>query len=431
MRAIGKGLSGSSRHALGFAIRINAFGIGLAALWTTLNTIILPERVSDLVSDGRQGTGLGVISLIGIGAAALVEPVAGFVSDRSRRSDRRRPYIVGGTAVVLFGIVAFGLAAQFAVLLVAYVVMQVASNVAQAAFQALIPDLVPKEAQGLASGVKSALNVIGIGVGLVGTQLIVAATDSDGLALTFLAAVLAVSAVLVLRWVPPVPPDRSAQSGDETSVTSMMRSLLSSSVSAFRSSPTFARAVTAQFLFLLGAYSLQRFLLYFLDERFGLDTITLDAGGFIAAGIVLGILAALIGGHVSDRIGRVAVLRVGIVIGSVGLAAISLAPSLLFLAAAGVLVAIGAGTFLSVNWALISQGIPAGKGAQYYALANIATAGAGAMAGLFGPLADLIGVFLPGDAYAIAFFVAAIISFASLIPLRHEREGRDEDSRRV
>ena len=45
------------------------------------------------------------------------------------------------------GLVLFQLARQFALLLVAYVLMQLASNVAQAAFQALIPDLVPKRGQ--------------------------------------------------------------------------------------------------------------------------------------------------------------------------------------------------------------------------------------------------------------------------------------------
>ena len=137
----------------------------------------------------------------------------------------------------------------------------------------------------------------------------------------------------------------------------MLHCLVSSSVAAFRSSPTFAPAVVAQFLFLLGAYSLQRFLLDFLDERFGLDTVTSEAGGYVAAGIALGILAALVGGHLSDRIGRVPVLRWSIVLESVGLAGVSVAPSLPLLAVAGVFVAIGASTFLSVNWALISQGI--------------------------------------------------------------------------
>jgi hypothetical protein len=91
MQAVHKALLGSSRQALWVALRINGCGLGLAALWTTLNTIILPDRVTDLVSDERQGTGLGVVSLIGIRAAALVQPIAGFVSDHSRRSDRRRP----------------------------------------------------------------------------------------------------------------------------------------------------------------------------------------------------------------------------------------------------------------------------------------------------------------------------------------------------
>jgi MFS family permease len=150
----------------------------------------------------------------------------------------------------------------------------------------------------------------------------------------------------------------------------------------------------------------------------------LRCGGYLAARIVLGILAALIGGHLSDRMGRVAVLRVGIVIGSAGLAGVAVAPNLLVLAGAGVLVAIGAGAFLSVNWALISQGIPDGQGAHYYALANIATAGTGAMAGLFGPLADLVGLLLLNDSYAIAFFVGAAVSLSSLLPLHGEHGGK-------
>ncbi len=418
MQAVHRALSGSNKRAILFAARINVFGIGLAALWTTLNTTILPERVSDLVSDGRQGTGLGVISLVGIGGAALVQPIAGFISDRSRRPDRRQPFIVGGAAIVLAGTLAFGLAGQFILLLLAYVVMQLASNVAQAAFQALIPDLVAKDGQGLAAGVKNALNVIGIGIGLVGTQLIVQATDSIGIALIFLAAILAITTVLSRRWVPRVQPDEKARDGDRESIPTMLGNLVSSSVRAFRDSPPFARAVIAQFLFLLGAYSLQRFLLYFLEERFGLDNLTQDAGFYLAGAIVLGIGAALIGGRLSDRIGRVPVLRVSIVLGSAGLAGVAIAPTLPVVAGAGVLVAVGAGSFLTVNWALISQSIPSGQGAQYYALANIATAGAGAMAGLFGPLADLAALVVPGDSYPIAFFIGAIISLSSLWPLQ-------------
>ena len=417
MRALRKAFRGTSRQAIWSAVRLNAFGIGLAALWTTLNTLILPDRVSDLVSSGREGTGLGVISFVGIGAAALFQPIAGFISDRTSGNDRRRPYIVGGATAVLAGLTLFGLAGQFGLLLIAYVLMQLASNVAQAAFQALIPDVVPDDERGISSGIKNALNVIGIAIGLIGTQVIVGAGGGNGPALAFLGVVLALAAATVYRWVPTSPANEHARRA-RSGLGAELRDLIRTSVAAFRDDRTFARAVLVQFTFLLGIYAVQRFLLYFLDERFGIENAATQAGGFLAAGILLGIVAAPAGGLLSDQIGHVPVLRGCIVLGSLGLAGVALAPNLPVTAVAGISLAVGTGGFLAVNWALISQGIPEGKGAQYFALANIATAGASAMAGLFGPLADVVGAIAPGDSYSIAFLIGALISLSSLWLLR-------------
>jgi hypothetical protein len=112
--------------------------------------------------------------------------------------------------------------------------MLLTTSAAKSAFQAPLPDLMPKAEQGLASGVKSALNVIGIeieigiGIGFVGTQLIVGAASRNGLSLVFLATVLTVSVVLVMLWVPPVPPDSKAQSQSQPSVAAMLSGLVSS-----------------------------------------------------------------------------------------------------------------------------------------------------------------------------------------------------------
>lgn len=424
MQTLRRALTGPNRASLWFLVQLNVFGVGLAALWTTVNTIILPERVGDLVSEGMRGTSLGIISLVGIGAAALIQPVAGFLSDRSQLPDRRRPFMVAGAAGVVLASFAFGLTGQVIVLLVAYLAMQVASNVAQAAFQALIPDLVAVPRRGLASGVKNALNVVGIGIGLAGSQIILAATDSNGLALGFLALVLVVGTVLTWWWTPPVPPEPQIGNGRRWSISDMLSGLLPSSVRAFRQNPLFARAVLAQFLFLLGTYPLQRFLLYFLEERFGLTDAALSAGGYLAAGIVLGVIAAPASGLLSDQIGRVPVLRWSVILGAVGLIGVAIAPTLTLAAAGGALVAVGSGSFLSVNWALLSEGIPDGKGAQYYALSNIATAGASALAGLFGPLADAVALIAPGGSYPITFTIGATVSLIALWVLRPEADQR-------
>lgn len=55
----------------------------------------------------------------------------------------------------------------------------------------------------------------------------------------------------------------------------------------------------------------------------------------------------------------------------------------------------------------------------FYGVANVATTGAGALSGLFGLVVDLANGLLPLDAYAVAFALAALVAFSSLLPLRH------------
>ena len=62
--------------------------------------------------------------------------------------------------------------------------------------------------------------------------------------------------------------------------------------------------------------------------------------------------------------------------------------------------------------------MPPGRGAQFSGLANIATAGASAVAGLLGVLVDVGNHYLPGGTYGITFGVCTPIMLAALWPLR-------------
>lgn len=361
----------TDKTALRRAIEINIYGVGLAAFWTTLNTLLLPGRISDVVPDALRGSGLGLISFLGIGVAALVQPVAGHLSDFAPLPDRRRPFIWGGTALMVLWLAVFWAVPTFWLLVLAYILVQIASNGAQVAFQALIPDLVSKENRGLASGMKNALNVLGIALGLLVVQLVQKLTGSDTLSVVYLALVLVVTAVLTKWWVPPVPPLPEDRRPESIRALFDLGRLARSFVETFRAHARFAHAVLAQFLFLLGVYPLQRFLLYLPEDRYHIENAVEQAAGVLVVAIVLGIGAA-----------------------------------------------IGAGSFMAVIWALLSDDIPEGQGAQFYGLANLAVAGSSALAGAWGPLIDAAGRFLPGDAYGISFTIATVISLTSLFPLR-------------
>ena len=54
------------------------------------------------------------------------------------------------------------------------------------------------------------------------------------------------------------------------------------------------------------------------------------------------------------------------------------------------------GIFLSVNWALATDLIPQDEAGKYLGLSNIATAGAGAVSRLAGPMIDGLNALRPG-----------------------------------
>ncbi len=169
-----------------FATKINVFGFGLMVLWTAINTLVLPTRVADTTTSGVEGSGLGLISFIGVGFAVLVQPLAGRASDAWTRSDPRRPFIIAGIVLIVPGLTLFGGATTFLALTLGFVLMQLATNVSQAAFQAFIPDHIEEDDRGIASGAKNMLSVVGAAVGLIGTQLILQQGGSTRLVLVFL-----------------------------------------------------------------------------------------------------------------------------------------------------------------------------------------------------------------------------------------------------
>jgi MFS family permease len=404
------------RETLILAIKINIYGLGLMAFWNTLNTLILPMRVDATSPASLRGTALGLVSLIGIGTAALVQPIAGRISDYSNLPDRRRPFILAGTLLGLIFLSIFGWAPQFSILLLGYVLLQISVNIAQAAFQALIPDHVPMQDRGLASGVKNALTVVGAAIGLLGVRALQALGAPVGVWLAYLGFVLTATAVATWLWVPPSP--RNAGATDKGLAAALdLRSLYLSSKAILRKHVAFRYAVFAQFFFLLGTYPAQRFLLYFLRDRFGHDAISKASIGLtIAIGVAA--LSAAAAGLVSDHIGRIPVLVASVVTGTIGIVGLGFAEALPLVATAGCLVAIAVGAFQAANWALMSDDLPTNQGATAFGIANIATAGAGALAGLFGPLVDLLHSVIPGGTWQVTFGLAGLVALASLLPIR-------------
>ncbi len=198
---------------------LNAYWLGQSFVSGVLTPILAPYLVLLFAPEAQKNTYLSIVRVIGLAVAILVQPLAGYLSDRSTSKwGRRRPFIVIGAAlnslcVILmvispkFGSLADnapkvinGVLLGFIVLIIATILSQFVSNIAHGALQGLIPDLVPEKQRGFSSGTKAvfellpSLLILAFGIGSLvdkGYVLLVGFIMAAVLLLTMLVTVLA------------------------------------------------------------------------------------------------------------------------------------------------------------------------------------------------------------------------------------------------
>jgi MFS family permease len=81
------------------------------------------------------------------------------------------------------------------------------------------------------------------------------------------------------------------------------------------------------------------------------------------------------------------------------------------------------GIFLSADWALLVDLVPAGEAGRYLGLSNTVTAGSGLLSiAIAGPVADIVNGYRPGDGYRAIFILAAAEFLIGAICIRHVHE---------
>ncbi len=396
-----------------FALKLNLFALFLTAFWTPLNTLLLPGMVEPLAPEALRGSALGGLTLVGVGIAVLAQPLCGAFSDRWRSPERRRipmvvPALLAGPLVA-----AMWFAPNFGILLLVYIVLQCSMNMAQAAFQALIPDQVSEEERSRPSGVKTALDVGGnaVGLGFAGALIVLGAGE---VAIMWgLVALCAGGAAIAFLTVPQAPPVPGLQPlGGIAGVFEPLKN----------GPPEFRAAIATRFLFLLGLFPVQRFILFMLEDRYDVEEPLARASVFIIIGIAVAAIAGLGAGVLDDVMSTRRLTQLATVIAAGALLGIAFAPTLAVLAIAGLVLAAAAGAFQAVNWGVLAKSLEDKEAARYFGLANIATAGAGALAGAFGPLVDVAERYVPGATYQVLFGICAVIAACALLPERRLAE---------
>ena len=392
-------------------VRITIFGLAISALWGSLHSIILPLRILDFVAESQKNTYLGLLTLTGLLLAMAVQPIAGAISDRSSfRWGRRRPYILLGSIIALFLIPGIGFVGSYVAIFAVYCLLQVSANIAQGPYQAFIPDLAPEDKRGVASVVKTLLEIAG-GMGLVyviiyaGSRFISDGVSWIQLVLIMLAVILLVAMLITVITVKERP-------GTVSPKLPLLPTLYKSYKIDVGKSPGFILFLVSRLLFIMALTTLQSFALYFFQDMVKVAnpaTATVELLAALGIGMIASVYPAA---RLSDRIGRKPILISSGLIGAAGILMLLLGPSYGYILIGGALQGIAVGSFMSSNWALATDLVPKSEEARYLGLTNLATAGGAALARLIGIGIDYFNNYGPGLGYKFMLLVCLVYFIA-------------------
>jgi len=406
-------------------IKITIYGFALTALWNSLHSIVLPLRLLDLVAEAEKNTRLGLLTFTGLLLAMIVQPMAGAISDRyGSRWGRRRPYILIGSLLGILLLPGIGLFPSYAVLFAIYCLLQMTSNTAQGPYQAFIPDLVPPQRRGLASGVKSLLEIVGgiLLVRLIGYFMGNYTADGGSWWLWLVLGVLA--AVLLAAMLATVNLVKERPAGDNQGQRSLGQTLRRSFRFDIKADRDFIIFLISRLLIFMALATIQTFTLFYLRDVVDLpNPATATADLLIAAGVGM-LLAVYPAGRLSDGIGRRPVLVFSGLLGAAGILVIFFSTSYGVIIVGGAIIGTAIGAFMSSNWALATDLVPDGEEARYLGLTNIATAGGAALARLIGPVIDYFNRYGADLGYQVmlgACFTYFVVGSLLLLKIREPR----------
>ena len=404
-------------------LKITILVFATTALWQGMHAIILPLRVLDFVPESEKNTHLGLLISAGLILAMIVQPIIGAISDRSGfRWGRRRPFILGGALFLLLLLPGIGLAGSYVVLFIVYCFLQISSNTLQGPHQGFIPDLVPEGKRGLASGVKGFLEILG-GVALLYPIAIFMDNYAIGQGSQWLWLSLALPGIVLLIFMAAtvfLVKERPGIGGLQLpAFTFNIGTKLNHCLAWFRVSRlisfikvhrNFCWFLASRLFFFLALAIIQRFALYFLQDVIGAADPAEAVFRFSILAVIGMLIVAYPAGRLSDRLGRKPIAFSSAILGTLGILVIILYQSYASIMIAAGILGIATGAFSSANWALATDLVAKGKEARYLGLANMATAGAGVLAGLVGPLIDRYEAVTTGLGYQI-MLVACLLFF--------------------
>jgi MFS family permease len=361
-------------------LQISIYWFGINAIWGGWE-VLNQEKVPALFGEAMTGRAMFPIELLAAAIAIAVQPTVGCISDYTMsRWGRRKPYIaIGATLDVIF-LLGIAVANTPLIFIAFLLLLEFSSNFAQGPFQGYIPDLVPEEQVGVASALVGMMSTLGV----IGGVLFLSFGYRMGEDFTIPALILGgVEFATALGTVIFVREGRTAKPRDGRSWRSIALEAWGTDILRERS---YVWLLASRFFVLAGGAFLANWAIIWMERAlgFGSDEKGTWVTAILGATAVATALSTIPAAKVSDRVGRKPVIWTACAIGAAGTATFAFAPTIYVALVGGVLVGIGSGMFLAVDWALLSELVPKASSGRYMGMSNLATALQGVVAVLFG-----------------------------------------------
>lgn len=360
-------------------LAISVYWFGINMLWGGYE-IFGQWKVEQIVGIPTRGTTMGLLELGAALVAILVQPMVGSISDYlTSRWGRRKPFIFVGGLLDLVFIVGIATSQSLLSLAAFLLLLSFSSNFAQGPFQGYVPDLVPERQVNVASALIGLMRLLGV---IVGAALISSGATTGDYA-TPLVLIGVIEAVLALVTVATV---REGPQGKPREGRSWTRIALEAwGLDALRERG-FVFMTLTRLLFLMGPAVFVNLSLFYVRDSLG------QSGADLTTWLTLGTVALGVGticgtvpsAWLAGRIGRKQVIWLSALAAAVGITLVARAQTPVEAIPGLVLIGIGSGGYIAIDWAMMTSTIPRISSGRYMGLANIANS-------ISGPLALIVG----------------------------------------
>jgi MFS family permease len=329
--------------------------VGINAAFFGPLQVLLGQQAAAFSEPDKEAI-LALVTGAGAAVSLVANPLFGAFSDRTTsRRGRRVPWVLFGAVLGAAALIALAGAPSVAVMTLLWCLVQAGCNGAYAAITAAIPDRVPVPQRGTVGGLAAMGQTAGILAGAV-----IAAAVAGNFVAGYLVCAAALLAGVVLYFFKNDDVPLPAQARPPFKLAGFLRGFW---ISPARH-PDFAWAWLTRLLVNIGNHMITLYLLFFLNDAVRVretQGIEPEFGVLILTGLyaVMVIITSVVGGRLSDRLGRRKPL---VIISSAVIAAASLilafAPTWTGALIGASVLGIGFGCYLAVDFALITEVLP-------------------------------------------------------------------------